>query len=132
MLSILRIHSITKIYMPFGKKQKSYSKKSYDGGDGRKKVMYDANCSTCGDHCKVPFRPIGDKPVLCSTCFEQKGGKETHDAERRFEANNRDISQDRRPLIEPPRTDSQIASLKGELRTMHSKLDRLIQMLGDK
>lgn len=34
--------------------------------------MFDAVCADCGDACKVPFQPTGDKPVFCSNCF---GGK---------------------------------------------------------
>ncbi len=34
-----------------------------------KKEMFQAICSECGQECEVPFRPTGDKPVLCSSCF---------------------------------------------------------------
>jgi CxxC-x17-CxxC domain-containing protein len=33
--------------------------------------MFKAVCTECGDPCEVPFRPTGDKPVLCSNCFGQ-------------------------------------------------------------
>ena len=32
--------------------------------------MYNTICSDCGESCEVPFKPRGDKPVLCSHCFE--------------------------------------------------------------
>jgi len=30
-----------------------------------------ATCSNCGGEARVPFVPRGDKPVYCSSCFEQ-------------------------------------------------------------
>ena len=43
------------------------------GGFDRPPVeMHDAKCDKCGKECQVPFRPSGDKPVLCSDCFRQK------------------------------------------------------------
>lgn len=41
---------------------------------GRNNQMYDAVCDNCGKNCKVPFRPSGGKPVLCSECYEEQGG----------------------------------------------------------
>jgi CxxC-x17-CxxC domain-containing protein len=37
--------------------------------------MYQAVCAECGKECEVPFQPTGDKPVYCSTCFGNKGGR---------------------------------------------------------
>jgi len=36
--------------------------------------MFSATCSSCGQEAQVPFQPSGDKPVYCSTCFEQRRG----------------------------------------------------------
>lgn len=36
--------------------------------------MHQATCSECGKKCEVPFKPTGDRPIYCSTCFEQQGG----------------------------------------------------------
>jgi CxxC-x17-CxxC domain-containing protein len=36
-------------------------------------TMYDAVCDECGKDCKVPFRPSGEKPIYCSSCFEKQG-----------------------------------------------------------
>ena len=38
-----------------------------------KPTMYDAICDECGKKCKVPFKPSGNKPVYCSSCFEKQG-----------------------------------------------------------
>jgi CxxC-x17-CxxC domain-containing protein len=41
-------------------------------GDRERKPMVDVICDQCGKDCQVPFKPTGDKPVLCSECFEKK------------------------------------------------------------
>jgi CxxC-x17-CxxC domain-containing protein len=55
---------------------------------GRDKQMFQAICANCGNKCEVPFRPSGDKPVLCSSCFggnspaprqSNEASKEKHD-----------------------------------------------------
>ena len=54
---------------------------SYGGGGGGysssgrgEREMFSATCSSCGQEAKVPFQPSNDKPVYCSTCFQQRGG----------------------------------------------------------
>jgi CxxC-x17-CxxC domain-containing protein len=45
-----------------------------DGGFRRERTqreMHPAVCSNCGQDTMVPFVPRGDKPVYCSSCFEQ-------------------------------------------------------------
>ena len=44
------------------------------GRDRRPAEMHDVVCDKCGKECQVPFRPSGDKPVLCRDCFRQGGG----------------------------------------------------------
>ena len=34
------------------------------------KEMHEAVCASCGATAKVPFLPKNDRPVYCSTCFE--------------------------------------------------------------
>jgi CxxC-x17-CxxC domain-containing protein len=51
----------------------SYGGGYSSGGRGRRE-MFTATCSGCGQEAQVPFEPRGDKPVYCSTCFEQRGG----------------------------------------------------------
>jgi CxxC-x17-CxxC domain-containing protein len=40
------------------------------------KQMFKATCAECGNECEVPFKPSGDRPVLCSLCFKQSRGEE--------------------------------------------------------
>ncbi len=34
--------------------------------------MHKAICADCGTSCEVPFKPSGNRPVLCSNCFKGK------------------------------------------------------------
>lgn len=47
------------------------------GRDRPRAEMHDATCDKCKKACQVPFRPSGDKPVLCSDCFRSQGN--THE-----------------------------------------------------
>jgi len=38
--------------------------------------MHKAVCDECGESCEVPFRPTGDKPIYCNTCFANKRGSD--------------------------------------------------------
>ena len=33
--------------------------------------MHDAVCAECGQNCTVPFKPSGERPVLCKDCFKK-------------------------------------------------------------
>jgi CxxC-x17-CxxC domain-containing protein len=48
----------------------------YGGGGGgysrAPREMFEAQCTQCGGIARVPFQPRGDKPVYCSSCFEQQ------------------------------------------------------------
>ncbi len=51
------------------------SRERRGGRDGRNMEMHETICSDCGESCKVPFKPTNQKPVYCSKCFENHGGK---------------------------------------------------------
>ena len=44
--------------------------------DRRPVEMHDVICDKCGKETQVPFKPSGDKPVLCSDCFGKGGGSD--------------------------------------------------------
>jgi CxxC-x17-CxxC domain-containing protein len=48
----------------------------YSSGGRGEREMFSATCSSCGQEAKVPFQPSSDKPVYCSTCFQQRGGSD--------------------------------------------------------
>lgn len=73
------------------------------------KRMFSAVCSKCGDTCELPFKPSGDRPVFCSTCFSEENSG--HDSARRENA---------------PREDK---ALEHKLEAIHAKLDLILEML---
>lgn len=44
------------------------------GGGRPQRTMTTVTCSACGKKAEVPFKPTGDRPVYCSSCFEERGG----------------------------------------------------------
>ena len=34
--------------------------------------MHPAQCAQCGDMTEVPFKPRGDRPVFCSSCYNKQ------------------------------------------------------------
>lgn len=68
---------------------------SFGGGGGRDRddrpQMYKATCGDCGEQCEVPFRPSGDRPVLCKDCFRgNDGGSDRPRREERSFGRDRD------------------------------------------
>jgi len=87
--------------------------RSGGGGFGRKPLeMHDATCDKCGKECQVPFRPSGDKPVLCSDCFRQSG----EGSSRSFGSRS-------------PRGSSGAGMSSEELSKINAKLDKIIKAL---
>ena len=62
----------------------SYDKPRYDRPRSDRPEMHDAVCDECGRDCQVPFRPSGDKPIYCSSCFEKRdnGGRDDNRGRR--------------------------------------------------
>lgn len=40
----------------------------------RERIAHKVECANCGQETTVPFVPRGDRPVYCSSCFEQVRG----------------------------------------------------------
>jgi CxxC-x17-CxxC domain-containing protein len=80
----------------------------------RPREMHDVVCDKCGKQCQVPFRPSGDKPVLCSDCFgKNKGPTST------FSSRNQDT----------PSEQSGVSS--EQLDQINAKLDKILLVLQD-
>jgi len=69
-------------------------------------------CAKCGKQTTVPFKPTGDKPVLCKECFSNKGSSAGNfeSRERGSSAAPQGISQD-------------------QFKQLNSKLDRILKIL---
>lgn len=81
--------------------------------------LHDAVCDSCGDKCKVPFKPSGGKPIYCSNCFEKKGGSDSGGGRPRY--NEKRNFSDRRG-------DSSEKVVK-QLESLNTKLDTIINLL---
>lgn len=74
--------------------------------------MFDAVCDECGNSCKVPFSPTGDKPVYCSNCFGEKKGAGNRDSGQSYSQSQPQSQQNK------------------QLDELNSKLDKILQLLG--
>jgi CxxC-x17-CxxC domain-containing protein len=82
-----------------------------------KPAMHQAVCSKCGKDCEVPFRPSGDKPVLCRDCFRAEGGGESGFQRRSFGRSSAPVRlPDPRPVAK-------------ELTKINEKLDKILALL---
>ena len=45
---------------------------AFNGHQGGERQSFQITCSECGAQDTVPFKPRGDKPVLCRNCFQKK------------------------------------------------------------
>ena len=90
-------------------------------GDEPVRTMHRATCAECGKSCEVPFRPTGEKPVYCSTCFgSRQDSPMEHRSERRTERFDRPT-----PAAKPEHNHR----LEEKMTEMSAKLDRLIELL---
>lgn len=61
---------------------RGFGKKDFGGkggfSRGPKRQMFDAVCSSCGNDCQIPFRPVDGRPVFCSNCFDKQNPTAPH------------------------------------------------------
>ncbi len=77
-----------------------------------------AVCAECGKDCEVPFKPSGDKPVYCSSCFENV------DPNRE----NRD-TRDSKGSYEKSKNSFDMSLINDQLISVNTKLEKLIKIL---
>lgn len=84
--------------------------------------MYSATCANCGKQCEVPFRPTGNKPVLCRDCFQNNRGSDS----RRPDRGSFD-----RPQFN--REDNQSRpNYQAQFDTLNAKMDKILSLLTPK
>jgi CxxC-x17-CxxC domain-containing protein len=94
-------------------------------GDSQKPQMFDAVCSQCGKKCEVPFKPSGDRPVLCSDCFNLRKDFPKKDGPQRETAVYRKDA----PQSFWSQPDSLIEDLKRQVENLHAKLDKVLALM---
>lgn len=78
--------------------------------------MFSATCANCGKQCEVPFRPTGDKPVLCRDCFQESRGSDSRrSGERSFDKPR--FERDSRP------------DYQAQFDALNRKLDKILNLL---
>lgn len=109
--------------------------RSFGGGRDFDRQMYSATCAKCGNECKVPFKPTGERPVYCSNCFESMRGSDDAGRGGRRDS-GRPSFDDRRPRDRDERTAQPPAQNNGKiiemLNSLHLKMDKILATLEPK
>lgn len=111
-----------------------FKKKSWGndrGGGDRDRgpvTMHRATCAECRQSCEVPFRPNGDRPVLCNECF---GGKRDNDRGGRSDFGDRPVRKEfnDRPSSSFSKPVQHTDDLKKQISELNTKVDRLIALV---
>jgi CxxC-x17-CxxC domain-containing protein len=80
--------------------------------DRRSQEMHDVTCDKCGKECQVPFKPSGNKPVLCSDCFRNNSDSRSNNSRNQDRPSQSGISQE-------------------QFETLNKKLDKILSVLED-
>lgn len=51
---------------------RALKKSRMDDQRGGERQMFEITCASCGRQDTVPFKPKGDRPVLCRDCFRKQ------------------------------------------------------------
>jgi CxxC-x17-CxxC domain-containing protein len=80
--------------------------------------MHDVICDKCGKNCEVPFKPSGNKPVLCSDCFRQNDRGSDRPSSR-FSDRGRSF----------PSSNQASGASSEQLKQINEKLDKILKVL---
>ena len=97
--------------------------------DSGRVSMHDAVCDECGRDCQVPFKPSGDKPIYCSSCFEKKGGGDNARSNQRGSYGRNSGGRDSGRSSQSNMSDRSIAQLVKTIEILNTKLDIVISRL---
>ncbi|MFA6603144.1 MAG: CxxC-x17-CxxC domain-containing protein [Candidatus Shapirobacteria bacterium] len=104
-----------------------------DFGDRNRedRQMFQAVCSECGRDCQVPFRPTGEKPVYCSSCFEKMGNSSNNSRSysERDNSRNRDFGPRNYEQKSYEPRNFGTSPNKDQLAAIGAKLDKIIALL---
>lgn len=125
----------------YGPKKRFNNDRQHEGGNryndrGPKEVqLFKATCTTCGKPCEVPFRPDGQKPVLCRDCFSSKNSSPT--SNERFGKPNRDNNapryENRSETFRQPAASTQTgtdhADMLRKISSLENKVSEILTLL---
>lgn len=91
--------------------------------------MHSAVCATCGNECQIPFKPTGERPVYCSSCFEKSRDSGAPPREREERSS---FKPTRSPSFQPaqvPACGCNSIQLTDQLKSINVKLDKILATL---
>lgn len=92
-------------------------------------ALHSTICGKCGAHCEVPFKPNGERPVLCNRCFKRDG------AAPRFNASEKRFGDDRSTSFQSenpsPVSKSIDPALQKQLNQINAKLDQILDLISE-
>ncbi|MFH0815154.1 MAG: CxxC-x17-CxxC domain-containing protein [Candidatus Falkowbacteria bacterium] len=102
------------------------------GGNREDRPMFPAVCEKCGQSCEVPFRPTGDRPVFCSSCFKAQGSGSDY-APKSFGGGSsyapKSFGSDRGGFKREATPSAGVGISKGQVDLIISKLDKILSIL---
>ncbi|PJA47461.1 hypothetical protein CO172_01390 [Candidatus Uhrbacteria bacterium CG_4_9_14_3_um_filter_36_7] len=98
---------------------------NHGGGDRPRPRLFQAVCDQCESPCQVPFRPSGQKPVLCSNCFEKQDNR--HSGGSNFEQ-SRHFKNTSHEYSSPSKNQDEMIK---QLKTLNTKMDQLLEIMGN-
>lgn len=108
--------------------KKSNSRRNFgenrDRSPKAERIMHTSVCAQCRESCQVPFKPRGDKPVYCNSCF---GGRLDSSRDTR---NN--FSKPREFRGEKPSLSLNNSKLIGKIDELIDKLDQVVRLMAVK
>lgn len=90
-------------------------------------TMHQATCGQCGKPCEVPFRPTGERPVYCNTCFQ--GRKENKGGDRFPQKNYSSYKAPVKPDFRSDADKRDNDEVRKQLEILNGKMDRLIKAI---
>lgn len=116
---------------PGGGFEKPYGSAAFSGSQGRGAGpgLYTAVCAECGEPCEVPFKPTGNRPVLCRRCFRQSedGEADGRFSKRESGRNSRERGRGRGQERGGERRGA--SDVAGQLADINRKLDLIMEAL---
>lgn len=108
----------------------NFKKKNFGGGgDFRSdKPMFKTVCAQCGKNCEVPFKPNGNKPVLCNECFRGSDSRNENRSDFRPQRHDRPDFHKRDDYKNKPQAPNP-NQYKKDFEILNAKLDKIIGMM---
>ncbi len=108
--------------------------RSGDRGQKSDQEMFAATCTTCGKGCEVPFRPDGQKPVLCRECYAAKNSYDAGGVKRQERTpmkfgNQSERSYDDAPQRAPQAPGFDVGRLLKQMDTLDHKLNQILELV---